>query len=275
MVYNGNSWISYDDETTFKLKIDYANGKGLAGLMVWAVDLDNANLNALKAISDADYIDSDSSSSPVDLTKIFPSEMIPSSKASKYGLVNIGSAAANGETDPSKTGFGFFLVTSDSYATTSLRKRAGEPEPFTFIDCPRHVLDQPADFLQSARVVCLNENIEDCFRVLERGVEGTLVEMPDNVRLALRSVRSHIERKASDPSLIKQCGRNSIARAVSLTRAAGKKDLFCRWETGGIENRLTIEARSILARHNSEAEPNLGSLRLHVRLPLGLDASGY
>lgn len=181
MVYNGNSWISYDDATTFKLKIDFANGKGLGGLMIWAVDLDDAGLDALKSISDSDYIDSSSSSSPVDLTKIFPSEYIPSSKASKYGLVNIGSSANSGETDPSKTGIGFFLITSDSYATTSLRKRAGDPEPFTFVDCPPHVLDQPIDKQQTVRVVCLNENIEDCFRVMERGVEGTMVEMPDNV----------------------------------------------------------------------------------------------
>ena len=186
MVYGGNSWISYDDATTFKLKIDYANGKGLGGLMVWAVDLDSAGLADLQAISDADYINSSSSSSPVDLAKIFPSEYIPSSNASKYGLVNIGSGASSGEMDPSKTGVGFFLIASDSYATTSLRKRAGEPEPFTFMDCPRHVLDQPVEKQQTARVICLNDNIEDCFRVMERGVEGTMVEMPNNVSPAPR-----------------------------------------------------------------------------------------
>lgn len=186
MVYDGNSWISYDDATTFKLKIDYANNKGLGGLMVWAIDLDDASLDALSAISDSAYINSSSSSAPVDLTKIFPSEYIPSSGDSKYGLVNIGSAASSGETDPSKTGIGFFLITSDSFATTSLKKRAGEPEPFTFIDCPQHVLDQPVDKTQTASVVCLNQNVEDCFRVMERGVEGTMVEMPDNVSLLLQ-----------------------------------------------------------------------------------------
>ncbi|KAJ9384090.1 CAZyme family GH18 [Paecilomyces variotii] len=52
MVYNGNNWVSFDDATTFAAKIEYANKIGLGGLMVWVIDLDNTNLNALGAITD-------------------------------------------------------------------------------------------------------------------------------------------------------------------------------------------------------------------------------
>jgi chitinase len=36
----GDQWVSYDDADTFKLKVDFANSRCLAGTMVWAVDLD-------------------------------------------------------------------------------------------------------------------------------------------------------------------------------------------------------------------------------------------
>ncbi|RWQ96642.1 glycoside hydrolase superfamily [Paecilomyces variotii] len=53
MVYNGKNWVSFDDATTFAAKIEYANKIGLNGLMVWAIDLDDTNLNALGAITDS------------------------------------------------------------------------------------------------------------------------------------------------------------------------------------------------------------------------------
>ncbi|KAJ9350890.1 CAZyme family GH18 [Paecilomyces variotii] len=43
----------FDDATTFAAKIEYANKIGLNGLMVWAIDLDDTNLNALGAITDS------------------------------------------------------------------------------------------------------------------------------------------------------------------------------------------------------------------------------
>ena len=88
-----------------------------------------------------------------------------------------------GETNPDRTGFGFFIVAGDSYAVSRLRSRDGEPEPFTFLDCPSNVMSRPDNHVQYARVVCLSENIEGCFRVMEQGVEGTIIEMPDNVSL--------------------------------------------------------------------------------------------
>ena len=57
LVYGGNNWISYDDKVTYQAKIDFANKKGLGGLMVWAIDQDNTAHDALNAISNLDASD--------------------------------------------------------------------------------------------------------------------------------------------------------------------------------------------------------------------------
>lgn len=51
VVYDSDNWISYDDSTTFQQKVDFANERGLAGLMVWAVDQDDDGFNALQALT--------------------------------------------------------------------------------------------------------------------------------------------------------------------------------------------------------------------------------
>ncbi|SPJ91021.1 uncharacterized protein FTOL_13423 [Fusarium torulosum] len=51
MVYGDNNWISYDDERTFQDKIDFANKRGLNGVMMWAIDLDDSKHSALSAIT--------------------------------------------------------------------------------------------------------------------------------------------------------------------------------------------------------------------------------
>lgn len=170
------------------MKIDYANSKGLSGLMVWAVDLDGAGQPALHAISNSNELGAvDMPFELVDLKYLFPTEDIPPSDVTPmYGLVNIGSAADAGNMDPTVGGFGFFLVAGESYAVAKLRKREGEPEPFTFLDCPENPLGQVRNGTQTARVVCLSEDVEGCFRVMERGVEGTIIDMPDNVSRSLQ-----------------------------------------------------------------------------------------
>jgi chitinase len=40
MVWNTDQWVSYDDEETLKMKLDYANKLCLGGTMIWALDLD-------------------------------------------------------------------------------------------------------------------------------------------------------------------------------------------------------------------------------------------
>lgn len=39
----GDQWVSYDDAVTFKQKVDWANGIGLGGSLIWASDAGNGN----------------------------------------------------------------------------------------------------------------------------------------------------------------------------------------------------------------------------------------
>ncbi|KAJ5933736.1 chitinase [Penicillium verhagenii] len=45
VTWDTNQWVSYDDATTIKMKVDYANSLCLGGTMVWAVDLDDSNVD--------------------------------------------------------------------------------------------------------------------------------------------------------------------------------------------------------------------------------------
>lgn len=40
-----DQWISFDNERTFRLKIDYANEHCIGGTAVWAIDYDSCNDN--------------------------------------------------------------------------------------------------------------------------------------------------------------------------------------------------------------------------------------
>ncbi|EED18783.1 bacteriodes thetaiotaomicron symbiotic chitinase, putative [Talaromyces stipitatus ATCC 10500] len=195
MVYSGNNWVSYDDEQTFAAKIEYANKMGLGGLMVWAIDLDDSNLEALKAITDKSVLNASSVDfSLVPLEYLFPSQYLPLDNSTiQWGITTFGAAAAQGSMDPAQTGFGLMLIAGDSYAVTTLNKRSEtDPEPFTFLNCPENVMDASQNEAQTVRVVCLSDDVEGCFRITERGVKGTIVEMPEN------------------------CARQRFARAISL-----------------------------------------------------------
>lgn len=85
---------------------------------------------------------------------------------------------------PDGGGFGFLLLAGESHAVSRLRRRDTEPEPFHFLDCPSNVTDALPDHIHTARVVCLSDDLNGCFQVMERGIEGTIVEMPDNVSLS-------------------------------------------------------------------------------------------
>ncbi|KAI4122687.1 MAG: hypothetical protein LQ338_005669 [Usnochroma carphineum] len=50
IVWNQDQWVSYDDEETFKQKIDFGNKLGLGGLLIWSVDQDTEDLKALQAV---------------------------------------------------------------------------------------------------------------------------------------------------------------------------------------------------------------------------------
>ncbi|KAL4958978.1 uncharacterized protein BDV14DRAFT_194146 [Aspergillus stella-maris] len=53
-IFDDDQWISYDDETTFKQKIDWANSVGLGGAMIWASDQDTDKYDAHTALVQRD-----------------------------------------------------------------------------------------------------------------------------------------------------------------------------------------------------------------------------
>ncbi|KAI0203159.1 carbohydrate-binding module family 18 [Astrocystis sublimbata] len=50
ITWNQDQWVSYDDHETFKQKIDFANKQGLGGTLIWAIDQDTDDLQALRGI---------------------------------------------------------------------------------------------------------------------------------------------------------------------------------------------------------------------------------
>ncbi|KAG4435143.1 hypothetical protein IFR05_009375 [Cadophora sp. M221] len=50
ITWKGDQWISFDDQETFQTKIKFANDLGLGGLLIWAVDLDTPQLDALSGV---------------------------------------------------------------------------------------------------------------------------------------------------------------------------------------------------------------------------------
>ncbi|KAL9030617.1 MAG: hypothetical protein Q9196_001284 [Gyalolechia fulgens] len=50
IVWDQDQWVSYDDKDTFKQKIEFANKLGLGGLLIWAIDQDTDDLQALQAV---------------------------------------------------------------------------------------------------------------------------------------------------------------------------------------------------------------------------------
>ncbi|KAM0407375.1 hypothetical protein ACHAPD_012291 [Fusarium lateritium] len=188
---------------------------GLSGLMVWAIDQDDSTLSALTAVTGSTprRHSSGGDFNLVDLKRLFPKEDIPSDTSDpQYGLITFGAGSESGEVDPANSGFGFLLAVRESHGLTQLKARDGRPDPFVFLDCPDNVLDQPSNQTQKARVVCTSQDVDGCFRVRERGVEGTLVEMPDD------------------------CAPNSFARAIALELAEGDK-----FKYGSGENSLKIQ----------------------------------
>lgn len=150
--------------------------------MIWAVDLDNGQLDALRTISNPSIISNDDTPFElVDVRNIFPTEYLPpNGYTPKYGLVNFGGSLGSTNMDPSKGGFGFFLISGDSHVASPLIKRDNEPDPFEFLDCHGTKVALQSG-ISKARVACFSDDVEGCFRVMEQGIESTLVELPDHV----------------------------------------------------------------------------------------------
>lgn len=158
--------------------------------MAWAVDLDNGQLDALRAISDPSIIGSDDTPFDlVDIKNIFPTEYLPpNGYTPRYGLVSFGGSLGLTTMDPSSSGFGFFLISGDSHVASPLTKRDNEPNPFEFLDC-HGKKDALQSGISKARVVCFSDDVEGCFRVMEQGIEGTLVELPEHVSISFSGSR--------------------------------------------------------------------------------------
>jgi GH18 family chitinase len=52
----GENWVSFDNAVSFQAKIDLANSRGLGGLFIWALDQDDAHLDALRTVSGRDVV---------------------------------------------------------------------------------------------------------------------------------------------------------------------------------------------------------------------------
>ncbi|KAF2730320.1 glycoside hydrolase [Polyplosphaeria fusca] len=52
VTWDNNQWVSYDSPKTLKQKMDYANGKCIGGMMIWAASTDDSNGTAIQALSD-------------------------------------------------------------------------------------------------------------------------------------------------------------------------------------------------------------------------------
>ncbi|KAK3386681.1 putative chitinase [Podospora didyma] len=53
ITWDSNQWVSYDDETTLGLKVDFGNKFCLGGMLIWAVDLDDLNGTSINALASA------------------------------------------------------------------------------------------------------------------------------------------------------------------------------------------------------------------------------
>jgi hypothetical protein len=53
-IFDSDQWVSYDTNKTFKTKIDYANDICLGGIMIWSVDQDTFDWEAMTALLDKD-----------------------------------------------------------------------------------------------------------------------------------------------------------------------------------------------------------------------------
>ncbi|KAJ4218816.1 hypothetical protein NW757_014587 [Fusarium falciforme] len=153
---------------------------GLHGPMIWAIDLDTPDLEALRAISKGELMGhTQAPFSLVELERAFPAEMLPPEDAeTNYALIKFGGNADAGETDPNQTCFGFVLVTGDSHAVSSLKKREDEPEPLVFLDCPPDILERPKNETQTATVVCLSEDVKDASGSWREVLRALLLRCP-------------------------------------------------------------------------------------------------
>ncbi|KAK1971060.1 hypothetical protein LY78DRAFT_568603 [Colletotrichum sublineola] len=97
--YGDGQWVSYEDRNSIIEKVKYAKSKGLLGVAIWAIDLDDDNHNLLNATlypgglgslslkTGTTHVDS-SNYTNVDISACFWSECSTSSRPSHCGISN-------------------------------------------------------------------------------------------------------------------------------------------------------------------------------------------
>ncbi|KAH7173118.1 glycosyl hydrolases family 18-domain-containing protein [Fusarium flagelliforme] len=119
---------------------------------------------------------------PVPLESIFP-EVPPEDSSVKYDLQVLGGFAGSGaettheniNNDPAFAPFGFVLIAGPKDAVSSISKR--DDSHIEVVDCSGITLSGS----QSVRIFCSNDSNEsNCDDMLEGGLEGTVLRMPDN-----------------------------------------------------------------------------------------------
>ncbi|KAF4332668.1 bacteriodes thetaiotaomicron symbiotic chitinase [Fusarium beomiforme] len=119
---------------------------------------------------------------PVPLESLFP-EVPPVDSTIKYDLQILGGFTGSGaetthdntHNDPSFAPFGFVLIAGPKNAVSSISKR--DNSHVEVVDCSRISTSGS----QSVRIFCSNDgNESNCEDMLEGGLEGTVLRMPDN-----------------------------------------------------------------------------------------------
>ncbi|KAH6880448.1 hypothetical protein B0T10DRAFT_519409 [Thelonectria olida] len=211
LMHKTTNWRNFENVITFKTGIHYANKIGLSGLSISGDDIDelNQDLEITKAVTGDLF-------SLAHLEHLFVDN--GRMARSKRDPVKFGGMAGFEHADPFQRWHAHLQVSGDSYTVASLwhekRRHHDRPEPFVFLDCPLGILEQPLHMVQVARIACFHQQLYWCARnIFERGVEGTLIEMPDNCA-PHRFVRAVSLRVSQDQSIPAHLAHRTVTTQV-------------------------------------------------------------
>ncbi|KAL4947910.1 hypothetical protein BDW69DRAFT_189758 [Aspergillus filifer] len=83
------------------------------------------------------------------------------------------------------------LITGSTTGVSSISKR--DNPGLQFLDCPDNITSKTLEHVHTARAICMDRSLDECFQVRENRAKGAIVHMPS------------------------ECGASGFARAVSLT----------------------------------------------------------
>lgn len=144
---------------------------------------------------------------PVPLDYLFP-DPPPVTDPVKWDLQLLGGYTSttyktvpkNPTADPATSAFGFVLISGPKDVVSSFSKR--DDSDIEVVDCPSITSDER----QTTRVVCTNDGEDsNCDEIFHRGLEGTVVRMPDNCGPGAYVV-AHSLRRSRDQTLLTHLG---------------------------------------------------------------------